>query len=243
MDDTCLPKNLPMTVSAILVAGGNGIRMGGSIRKQYLSLAGTPVICHTLNVFAACSCIDDIYLVVPSGDLDYCSENLLPLFPVNKPIHLIAGGPERQNSVYNGLLAISRQSSRIVVIHDVVRPFVSSRLIADCVTEANRSGACIAGVPAMDTVKLVNSGHIESTLDRSTVWMAQTPQAFDFFLIKAAHERALSKQVMGTDDAMLAEQMGCRVQIIPGSRLNIKITTPEDMALAEAIYRWRRSQP
>ncbi len=224
-----------MSVSAIIVAGGKGIRMGAVTRKQYMLLAGKPIVCHTLEVFDACPCIDEIYLVVPPDDLDICSERWLSSLSLHIRIHLVAGGFERQNSVYRGIQAVSSERCEIVVIHDAVRPFVSSRIIEACVGEARVSGACIVGMPAMETAKLVNSDQIERTLDRNTIWMAQTPQAFNLNLIRTAHENAQLERFVGTDDAMLVERLGHKVRIIPGSRLNMKITTPEDLALAEGI--------
>ena len=224
-----------MSVSAIVVAGGKGIRMGGSTRKQYMLLAGKPIVCHTLDVFDACPGIDEIILVVPPDDLSVCSEKWLSSLTLHKKIHVVAGGVERQDSVYRGIQAVSGRQCEIVVIHDAVRPFICSRMIAACISEARISGACIVGMPAMDTAKLVLSGQIERTLDRNTIWMAQTPQAFDLNLIRTAHEKAASDRFIGTDDAMLVERLGREIRIIPGSRMNIKITTPEDLTLAEGI--------
>ena len=224
-----------MSVSAIIVAGGRGIRMGTATRKQYMLLAGKPIVCYTLEVFDACPCIEEIYLVVPPDDLDSCSERWISSLTLHKRIHLVAGGLERQDSVYRGIQAVSGQRCEIVVIHDAVRPFVSSHIIEACVEEASVSGACIVGMPAIETTKLVNSGQIERTLDRNAIWMAQTPQAFELKLIQEAHENARLDCFTGTDDAMLVERLGRKIRIIPGSRLNMKITTPEDMALAEGI--------
>lgn len=226
-----------MSVSAVIVAGGKGKRMGAATRKQYLLLAGKPVVCHTLEVFDACPCIDAIYLVVPPDDLDTCFERWVSPLTLHKRIHIVAGGIERQNSVYRGIQAVSKRRREIVVIHDAVRPFVSVSIIEACVEGARVSGACIVGMPAMETAKLVNSGQIERTLDRNAIWLAQTPQAFKLDLIRMAHEKADLERFMGTDDAMLVERLGRKVRIIPGSRLNMKITTPEDMVLAEGIIR------
>jgi 2-C-methyl-D-erythritol 4-phosphate cytidylyltransferase len=228
-----------MSVSAIIVAGGKGIRMGAATRKQYMLLAGKPIFCHALEAFDACSCIDAIYLVVPPDDLAVCSEKWISSLTLHNEIHLVAGGIERQDSVYRGIQAVSGQRGEVVVIHDAVRPFVSPRLIEACAAEAGISGACIVGMPLMDTAKRVNSGQIECTLDRNTIWLAQTPQAFDLDLIRTAHENARQDRFIGTDDAMLVERLGRKVRIIAGSRLNMKITTPEDLALAEGIMNWK----
>jgi 2-C-methyl-D-erythritol 4-phosphate cytidylyltransferase len=224
-----------MSVSAIIVAGGKGIRMGAAVRKQYLLLAGKPIFCHTLEAFDACSCIEEIYLVVPPDDLNTCAEKWVSSLILHKTIHLVAGGLERQDSVYRGIQAVSGQRCEIVVIHDAVRPFVSSRMIEDCVAETRISGACIVGMPVTETAKRVNVNQVEFTLDRNAIWMAQTPQAFDLNLIRTAHEKAGLDHFMGTDDAMLVERLGHKIRIIPGSRLNMKITSPEDLALAEGI--------
>ncbi len=211
--------------------------MGAGVRKQYLLLAGKPIVCHTLEVFDACPSIEEIYLVVPPDDLDTCFERWISVLNLHKKIHLVAGGGTRQDSVYQGIWAVSDRTCEFVVIHDAVRPFVSKAIIEACVSEARGSGACIVGMPAMETTKLVNSGLIERTLDRNAVWLAQTPQAFDLNLIRTAHENARSARFTGTDDAMLVERLGRNIRIIPGSRLNVKITTPEDLALAEGIFR------
>jgi len=209
--------------------------MGAAIRKQYMLLAGKPIVCHTLEVFDACPCIEEIYLVVPPDDVCTCAERWISSLTLHKRIHIVAGGLERQDSVYRGIQALSGHRCEIVVIHDAVRPFVGSRTIEACIREARISGARSVGMPAMETAKLVNSGQIERTLDRNAIWMAQTPQAFAFSLIRTAHENARLEGFTGTDDAMLVERLGRKVRIIPGSRLNMKITTPEDLALAEGI--------
>ena len=231
-----LQETLPIPVSAIIVAGGKGVRMGASVRKQFLSLGDRPVICHTLNAFDQCSDIDAIYLVAPPDDIENCLEKWCPSITFHKRVQIVPGGRERQDSVYQGILAVSNQRSGIVVIHDGVRPFITPQLISTCAQEARRSGACIVGIPVQDTVKQVRSHTIQKTLDRNVLWTAQTPQAFEITRIRTAHENARKDGVVGTDDAMLIERMGWPVRIIEGSRLNIKITTPEDLALAEAIW-------
>ncbi len=227
----------PSPVSAIIVAGGSGVRMGGSVRKQFLSLGGRPVICHTLQAFDRCPDIDAIYLVAPPDDVRNCMAVWCSSLTFHKKIQVVAGGRERQDSVYQGLLAVPDQHAGIVVIHDGVRPFISRQQISACVQETRRSGACIVALPVQDTVKEVRSQIVSGTLDRHLLWTAQTPQAFEITLIRTAHETAGKDGVTGTDDAMLVERLGRPVHVLEGSRLNIKITTPEDMALAEAIWR------
>ena len=222
-------------VSVIIVAAGQGVRMNEALRKQYLSLAGRPILSHTLLVFDGCSGINEIFLVVPGEDLDFCYKHiLLPLTP-QKKIHLIPGGLERQDSVYNGLLAITDRKS-IVVIHDGVRPLVQPGHITACINGARHYGACVMGIPAHDTLKRVSdSGWIDKTIKRDTIWLVQTPQAFQYERIVLAHERARKDGYFGTDDALLLERLGENVKMIQRSKYNIKITAREDLVLAKAI--------
>lgn len=220
---------------AIIVAGGSGLRMKHRLRKQYLLLGNQPVLSHTLQAFLRCENIHAICLVVPHDDIDFCRQNILPALS-KKEISVVSGGQERQHSVYNGLCAIDAAADDIVLIHDGVRPFVSSELISACIAGAAESGACIPGISAFDTLKQVSeSGFIEKTPDRQKIRLAQTPQAFCYDLIRNAHDTARLEGVIGTDDASLAERLGHKVKLIPGSRLNIKITSPEDLMLAKAI--------
>jgi len=226
-------------VSAIIVAAGKGIRMDDKVRKQYLLLDNRPIISHTIEVFDECNIIDEIFLVVPEEDFVFCNENILNQQNFQKKVSLVAGGAERQDSVYNGLLAIDNIiDDSIVVIHDGVRPFISSEQLTECITCATDYDACIFGIPAYDTLKRVNSsGFIENTIERNTIWLAQTPQAFKYNLIRRAHENAIRTGINGTDDAMLVELIGIKVKVIRGSRCNIKITTKEDLLLARAMVK------
>lgn len=220
---------------AIIVAAGKGVRMNRPTPKQYLDLEGVPLLSRTLQAFDRCASVGKIILVVPAGDIGFCMEKIINPSGIRKKVTPVAGGPERQDSVYNGLLAVEEKKST-VVIHDGVRPFVSPSVIEECIREAVLHGACILGLPASDTLKLADgSGYIEKTLARDYVWLAQTPQAFDFSLIKKAHETARREGFKGTDDALLVERLGEKVKIIKGSINNIKITTPEDLALARAM--------
>jgi 2-C-methyl-D-erythritol 4-phosphate cytidylyltransferase len=228
--------SLSMKATAIIVAGGSGVRMKAATRKQYLKTAsGLPILTMTLMPFDACDDIDDIILVVPGTDINYCRENILSPVELKTPIRLVPGGRSRQESVFNGLKTMKKSRS-IAVIHDGVRPFVVPEQITACCKEAATSGACILGISASDTLKQTSrDGYIEKTLERDCVWLAQTPQAFQCSLILKAHASALSDNFKGTDDASLVERLGKKIRIIPGSRKNIKITVPEDLAIAEAI--------
>jgi len=224
-------------IAAIIVAAGKGLRMADPLRKQYLELEGLPILARTLTVFDACDLVDGIFLVIPAEDIEYCRANVLDPLSLTKSIQLISGGIKRQDSVYNGLKAVDRRY-RIIVIHDGVRPFLNPEHLVRCIESAKKYGACILGVPAYDTLKRVDSSdRILDTLPRENVWLAQTPQAFHYDVIKEAHENARRDGYTGTDDASLVERTGERVKIINGSRNNIKITRPEDLAIAKYLLR------
>ena len=223
-------------VSAIIVAAGKGVRMKSRRRKQYLDLSGRPVLGHSVMTFDACSLIDEIFIVVPEDEIDYCQNNIVSLLDLKTSVNLIPGGVQRQDSVYNGLQAIDKKTTT-VVIHDGVRPFVHPEKLTACIFGAKDFGACILAIPASDTLKCVNkSGMIDTTLFRDNIWLAQTPQAFQYDLIVNAHETARQDGYAGTDDASLVERLGKDVKIIPGSKFNIKITTYEDLDVARAMF-------
>jgi 2-C-methyl-D-erythritol 4-phosphate cytidylyltransferase len=222
-------------VAAIIVAAGKGVRMQDPLRKQYLPLAGLPILAHTLTVFAKCDLVGHIYLVIPQDDIDFCRENILDRIKLGDNVTLVAGGSRRQESVYRGLQHID-PACRIVIIHDGVRPFVQHDQLAACINGAGKFGSCILGVPAYDTLKQVDkSGNIVNTIARDAIWLAQTPQAFRYDLIKRAHDQARLDGFQGTDDASLVERLGEAVKILRGSRSNIKITHKEDLKIARAL--------
>jgi 2-C-methyl-D-erythritol 4-phosphate cytidylyltransferase len=224
-------------VFAIIVAAGKGLRMNDPTKKQYLCVEGAPVIVHTLRVFSSCDAIAKIILVVPREDLGYCRDEFLSVAGPDTEITLVAGGPRRQDSVYNGLRAVDVDDS-IVIIHDGVRPLVTHDQIKACINTAFKHSACILGLPAFDTLKRVDTtATIVETLDRNTIWLAQTPQAFRYDLIVKAHNHARRKGLTATDDAFLVEQLGREVKIIEGSRRNIKITNPDDLKLARILLK------
>ncbi len=222
-------------VAAIIVAAGKGVRMQDSLRKQYLPLAGLPILAHTLTVFGKCDLVDHIYLVIPPDDFDFCRESILDRIKLVGNVNLVAGGARRQDSVYRGLQQID-PGCRIVIIHDGVRPFVQHDQIAACINGAEKFGSCILGIPAYDTLKQVDkSGNIVNTTARDAIWLAQTPQAFRYDLIKKAHDQARLDDYQGTDDASLVERLGAAGRIIGGSRSNIKISNQEDLKIARAL--------
>jgi 2-C-methyl-D-erythritol 4-phosphate cytidylyltransferase len=222
-------------VCAIIVAAGKGIRMNDKTRKQYLDLAGRPILAYSVIAFDACDLIDKIFLVVPEEDMEYCRNNILSLLELKTGLDLIPGGEKRQDSVYNALQAMDKKTDTIV-IHDGVRPFIQPKQLESCILGAKKFGACILGIPAGDTIKCVGkSGFIKNTISRDNIWLAQTPQAFKYELIKKAHEAARNDGYTGSDDSVLAERLGVDVKIINGSRNNIKITVREDLVVARAM--------
>lgn len=229
-------------ISAILLAGGSGRRMQSDTPKQYMLLGDKPVLSYSLAAFEQSS-VDEIILVVNDSDMEYLKSNILKRFPVKKPIHLVPGGEERYLSVYNGLKSMT--DSDFVLIHDGARPFITVEMIERVITSLREHPACAVGVPVKDTIKIVDTtGTITETPDRSTVWAIQTPQAFSASLIMRAYEMLLlqmqeegqDKKTPVTDDTMVIEYtLNYPVRMIMGSYSNIKITTPEDMIMGEAL--------
>ena len=224
--------------TAIIVAAGQGTRMGGTVCKQYLPLNGVPILARTLSVFIRSDLFQEIILVVAASEMANCRHRVLEGMPWAPSVRLVAGGRERQESVCNGIEACRGQEDDIVLIHDGVRPFVSRDILTRCLEGVQKNSACIAAVPTSDTLKVVNAGgRISETMPRTDIWQAQTPQGFRLGLIREAHRLARHEGFSGTDDAQLVEHMGHAVTVVPGLGMNIKITTPEDLALAEVIWR------
>ena len=227
-----------MHVTAIILAAGEGKRIGGRVSKSFLSIAGRPLVLRTLDRFFATRSIEKVILVVADKELRQ-SQMLLQNDPnlSHRPWILQAGGASRQESVRRGLEKLD-SDCEIVVIHDGARPFVSFALIDHCVDEAYRVGAVVIGVPARDTIKVVSEEHwVQTTLARNTLWEIQTPQVFRKEVITEAHDWGLRQAIEATDDAMLVEGIGKPVFLLEGERTNIKITMPEDIVLAEALLR------
>lgn len=220
---------------AIIAAGGRGERMGGGRAKQFREISGTPIIIHTLSRFERCASIAEAVAVVPAGS----EPELLALAAahgISKLGRAVAGGPTRAESVWRGLQAVD-PSARVVAVHDAVRPFVTPDEIDRVVAEAERAGAAILAFRAVDTVKEAEGGSVRRTLERSRLWHAQTPQCFRHGLLREAYERALADGLDATDDSALVERLGAAVRIVEGAARNIKITSPQDFALAEVMMR------
>lgn len=225
------------SASVIVVAAGQGLRLGADQPKQYLPLAGCPVLGWTLKAFAAAAGIGRMVAVVPPGDSDFCRSEILEPLGLTERVALVAGGGERQESVFNGLAALAPVPA-VVLIHDGVRPLVTGGIIAAVLRGAREWGACIAALPVPDTIKRVApEGRIGETLPRDGLWQAQTPQGFRFALIWQAHQEARRQGFRGTDDAQLVERLGHAVRVVPGSPGNVKITHPADLALAAALLK------
>ncbi len=207
------------------------------VSKQFLSINGRPVLAHTLARFETCAVIDEIVLVIREAERDRCA-HIVADARAAKVSALVNGGTERQDSVWNGLRQLSPRTE-IVLIHDAVRMFVTPDILAQSIEYARECGASVVAVPANDTIKTVTSRRngffVERTLDRRQLWQVQTPQTFQYSLICDIHQQARSQEFSGTDDAMLLERFGHPVKIVPGSYRNIKITTPDDLLIAEAF--------
>jgi 2-C-methyl-D-erythritol 4-phosphate cytidylyltransferase/2-C-methyl-D-erythritol 2,4-cyclodiphosphate synthase len=226
-----------MKTVAIIPAGGAGLRLGSSIAKQYLLLDGVPVLARTLKIFQQAKVIDEIVLVVPEDDLISVKKQLLDKYDLTKVRAIVAGGKERQDSVRNGFLAIADRCD-VVLIHDGVRPLLTEEMINQVVAAAKIDGASSIGVKVKDTVKqTADTDLVEATLPRNNLWLTQTPQAFAFDILQKAYAAAVSDKFYGTDDASLVERIGGKVKMIAGSHENIKITTPEDLIIAEAFLK------
>ncbi|WP_343248314.1 2-C-methyl-D-erythritol 4-phosphate cytidylyltransferase [Diplocloster hominis] len=222
---------------AIVLAAGKGKRMGSEIQKQYLLLNGKPMIWYSLDTFQKCELIDEIILVTGAGEEEYCRREIVEKYRFSKVVSVIPGGRERYHSVANGLHAISECD--YVFIHDGARPFLTGDIIDRVYAAVKKYQACVVGMPVKDTIKVVDSQSFAvDTPDRSALWLIQTPQVFSYELIRKAYDLLLEQgdEAAVTDDAMVAELLlGTRVKLVEGSYRNIKVTTPEDLKIAEAF--------
>jgi 2-C-methyl-D-erythritol 4-phosphate cytidylyltransferase len=235
-----------MKVVVIIPAAGLGTRMAAApapkdkkpaTSKQFAELAGTPILLHTLRKFAASPQVAEIYIALRANEMDGFRKRLEQEKDVKKKIQIVEGGEHRQQSVGHALAAISAAADDIVLVHDAVRPFVTEEIIHEVIHAAEKYGAAIAGVPAVDTVKQVErtaeGALITATVPRERVVMAQTPQGFRYDVLKKAFDEAAADGFLGTDEAALVERSGHEVAVVMGSPRNIKITTPADLELAE----------
>lgn len=227
-------------IIAIVLAAGRGKRMQSDVAKQYLLVRNKPVLYYSLKAFQD-SIVDEIILVTAENEITYCKEEIVDKYAITKVSRIVAGGKERYHSVYNGLKAC--KDAEVVLIHDGARPFVDEAIIERNVRRVKEHGACVTGMPVKDTIKISDvEGYVKETPRRDLIWTIQTPQTFRYDLIRnsydvfLAREEEYSKQYSVTDDSMVAEIFGgIKVKLVEGSYNNVKITTPEDMVLAEAI--------
>lgn len=227
-----------MSNTAVILAAGLGKRMQAGHNKQFIEICGQSVLTHTLTVFAQIPEIAKIVLVVRAGEEDTC-QNMIPEIAENKTV-LAIGGKERQDSVHNGIRAITWECEYIL-IHDGARPLVTEEVIRRTLLAAQNSGAAICAVPVKDTIKQADSdGNVLATIPRESLWAAQTPQVFQADLIRRAYENAYVHNHYGTDDASLVEYLGEKIKIVTGDYENIKITTLEDIPTAEQILQKRQ---
>lgn len=223
-------------ITAIVLAAGSGSRMNSQTKKQFIEIKGKPIVWYSLFAFQN-SQVDEIILVTGKDDIDYCQKEIVERFGINKVVAVVAGGKERYESVYNGL---KETSGDIVLIHDGARPMINQDVIDRCIEGARKYSAVVAGMPIKDTVKIVSHNNIiENTPDRRKIWLTQTPQAFNTHLIKECYEDMMTNCDRDvTDDAMVVEKYSyIKVRFVEGYYSNIKITTPEDICLAEALLK------
>lgn len=223
-----------MKCTAIVLAAGQGKRMNSKVQKQFLCIQNHPVLYYSLNCFEKCPWITDIILVTGVTEIGYCKEEIVQKYGFKKVSAIVAGGKERYHSVFNGLKACNQTD--YVFIHDGARPFLTQQILERGLECVKNWDACAAGMPSKDTVKIVNEkGVVVSTPERKYVWNVQTPQIFEYTLVMDSYQRALNEECSGiTDDAMVVEQYGDHeVILFEGSYENIKITTPEDLKIAE----------
>jgi 2-C-methyl-D-erythritol 4-phosphate cytidylyltransferase len=230
---------MPMKADAVIVSAGKGQRFMEGRKKQFHLLAGKPILAHTLHKFETCPLIRSILLVVGQEDMDYCMKEIIEKYHFRKISQIVPGGKRRQESVRNGIDALSKDVE-VVVIHDGVRPFVTKAIIEESIHSAIRFGAVVVAMPVKETIKIAHSdGTVLKTLDRESLWQIQTPQSFQANLIKEAYYKASENGFIGTDDASLVERLGVKVHILPGSYTNIKITTKEDLMLAQLFLKMK----
>lgn len=229
-----------LSVGVIIAAAGRGRRMG--LNKQFIIIQDMPVLAHTLKTFNSLELVNSIVLVTGAEDIEYCSGNIIDKYKLNKVTEIIEGGSERQYSIVNGINAL-KGKCEIVVTHDGARPFVTPAIIERSVEEAYVYGAAACAVPVKDTIKIADDLNFAlETPDRSRLFAVQTPQTFMFDIIYRAHMKALEDGFKGTDDTMLVERLGMKIKLFEGSYENIKITTPEDVYIAEAIMKFKESR-
>ncbi len=226
-------------VSAIIVAGGDARRFGGTTKKQFIEICGKPVLYYSIDAFEKCKLVSEIIVVLPAEDLGFYESTISRIKPFKKVQKSVQGGSTRQDSVYNGLKNVT-DSADIVLVHDAARPLVDSSIIERVIEQSKETGSAICAVPLNDTVKQSNGNLlIEKTVAREDLWLAQTPQGFKYDLIMSAFQNAYESNIIGTDESSLVEHLGVKPSIVEGAKYNLKITNPEDLKLAEFYLKER----
>jgi 2-C-methyl-D-erythritol 4-phosphate cytidylyltransferase len=221
---------------AIIVAAGKGTRMNADVNKQFMDLCGIPVLARSLIVFSACRDIDRVILVANEADIPLCGE-IIERFKIQKVTDIVAGGDTRPESVYNGIRAAGKGCG-YVAVHDGARPLVTVNQIEECLNAAKRFDAACLAVQVVDTIKTSEDAlFFDGNLNREILWRIQTPQIFRSDLLAKAYEHARKDGITATDDTTLVERIGVKVRIVVGSVTNIKITTMDDLRVAQAIAR------
>lgn len=224
-------------VSVIVAAAGMSNRMGSKINKQFIAIDNKPILAHTLEKFEKCKYIDEIVVVSKEEEVEYCRKEIVKKYGLKKVTNIVRGGKERQDSIYNGIMALNERAD-IVLTHDGARPFVKIESIENGIHGVIEYGACVIGVPVKDTIKAIdNNKSVHHTPKRDLLWAAQTPQCFWTTLLKKGYEFASEEGIIGTDDSSLVEKLGHPIKMIMGSYDNIKITTPEDLIIADSLLK------
>lgn len=229
-------------VHAVIPAAGLGSRLGGAVPKQFLQLEEKPILVHTIQRFESSSDVDEISLAVPEDSIAE-TEQLVTRYRLHKVSKIVAGGEKRQDSVHNIVKRLDFQANDIILVHDGVRPFIRPEKISELVQVCRDNDSAVLAVQPKDTVRRSNGGgFFDQTLDRSALWLIQTPQAFKATILLKAFEKASKERFYSTDEAALVERLGLKIKIVEGSYDNIKITTKEDLELGTLILqRWHQT--
>lgn len=227
-----------MKASAIIVAAGSGTRLGLETPKAFVTVDRKSLLLHVLRTLGAVDALDEVVLAVPAGAQKIARAEV-DAAGLQIPVKITEGGTERQDSVRLAL-ALTSAEAELIVVHDAARPFATPAMFSACIAAAAQSGGAVVAIPVADTLKQVDNGTIVATVPRDSLWQAQTPQAFHRELLVMAHERAIRERIAFTDDAHLCECLGVAVQVVQGSAVNLKITTPDDLEIGEAIAESRK---
>jgi 2-C-methyl-D-erythritol 4-phosphate cytidylyltransferase len=227
-----------LKASAIIVAAGSGVRLGSGGPKAFVEIGGRTMLWYSLDAIRQIASVGEVVIAVPGG-FENAARAETAAAELGVPVKITAGGVERQDSVRIAL-GLTSSEGELVIVHDAARPLATPAIFEACIAAAARVGGAIAAIPVADTLKRVSDGAIAATVARTGLWQAQTPQAFRREVLVTAHRRAVDEGIVATDDADLVERTGVRVEVVEASTANIKITTPSDLAIAEALIAARK---